>query len=109
MWSIALLINTSTWFEFKRNWKLIYIIFLQLHLGNGHSNRKTMMLYLIKLKMSSLTRTPLKQLKEVNLGAIMIELLYIVIHMRLMMKNQKSLTMILWYEARRFQVQQNKR
>jgi len=40
MWSIALLINTSTWHEFKNNWKLICLVFLQLHLGEDHLHRE---------------------------------------------------------------------
>ena len=40
MWSITVLINTSTWNEFKHNWKLICLVFLQLHLGNEHANRQ---------------------------------------------------------------------
>ena len=36
MWSIALLINTSMWNEFKNNWKLICLVFLQLHFGDDH-------------------------------------------------------------------------
>ena len=36
MWSIALLINTSTWFEFKHNWHLICIVFLKLYLGEDN-------------------------------------------------------------------------
>ncbi|CAF4164381.1 unnamed protein product [Rotaria sp. Silwood2] len=38
MWSIALLINTSTWYEFKQNWKLICLVFIQLHFGESHAN-----------------------------------------------------------------------
>lgn len=34
MWSIALLVNASTWAEFKHQWTLISVVFIQLHLGN---------------------------------------------------------------------------
>lgn len=40
MWSIALLVNTSTWNEFQNNWKLVCIVFLQLHLGEQDINRQ---------------------------------------------------------------------
>ena len=33
MWSIALLINTSSWDDMMHNWKLICCVFLQLHTG----------------------------------------------------------------------------
>lgn len=36
LWSIALLVNSLTWTEFKHNWKLICLVFLQLHLGEEH-------------------------------------------------------------------------
>ncbi|CAF1488393.1 unnamed protein product, partial [Adineta steineri] len=36
MWSIALLVNTSTWNEFQNNWKSICVVFLQLHSGEQH-------------------------------------------------------------------------
>ncbi|CAF4732383.1 unnamed protein product [Rotaria sp. Silwood1] len=41
MWSIALLINTSSWLEFKHNWKLICLVFLKLHLGEEDYDRET--------------------------------------------------------------------
>ena len=50
MWSMALLINTSTWLEFKRNWKLICIVLLQLHICNGHINRENYDALLSKIK-----------------------------------------------------------
>jgi hypothetical protein len=34
MWSVALLVNTCTWEEFKCSWKLICNVFLQLHYGD---------------------------------------------------------------------------
>lgn len=40
MWSIALLINTSTWDDFKHNWKLICLVFIQLHADEKHVNRE---------------------------------------------------------------------
>ena len=40
MWSIALLTNTSTWCEFVYNWKLICLVFIQLHLGDEHVNKE---------------------------------------------------------------------
>jgi hypothetical protein len=40
MWSIALLINTSTWNEFKHNWKLICLVFLQLCLDEECINQE---------------------------------------------------------------------
>ena len=40
MWSIALLTNTSTWCEFVYNWKLICLIFIQLHLGDEYVNKE---------------------------------------------------------------------
>lgn len=40
MWSIALLINTSMWNEFMKNWKLICLVFLQLHFGGEHLNEQ---------------------------------------------------------------------
>ncbi|CAF4583183.1 unnamed protein product [Rotaria socialis] len=39
MWSIALLINTSTWNEFVHNWQLICFVFIQLHLGEENVNK----------------------------------------------------------------------
>lgn len=36
MWSIALLVNASTWAEFKHQWTLISVVFIQLHLGNQY-------------------------------------------------------------------------
>ncbi|CAF3829497.1 unnamed protein product [Rotaria sordida] len=50
MWSIALLINTSTWYEFKHNWKLICLVFLQLSRGEGHGNRENQDALLDKIK-----------------------------------------------------------
>ncbi|CAF4396900.1 unnamed protein product, partial [Rotaria magnacalcarata] len=40
MWSIALLINTSSWFEFKHNWKLICLVLLKLHFGEDDHDRE---------------------------------------------------------------------
>jgi hypothetical protein len=40
MWSIALLINTSTWVDFKRNWQLICLVFLQIHHDENHINEE---------------------------------------------------------------------
>lgn len=40
MWSIALLINTSTWNEMLHNWKLICYVFLQLHVRCENPNKK---------------------------------------------------------------------
>jgi hypothetical protein len=40
MWSIALLINTSSWDEMIHNWKLICHVFLQLHIGNDDVNNE---------------------------------------------------------------------
>lgn len=40
MWSIALLVNTSTWYDFQNNWKLVCIVFLQLHLGEQYTNHQ---------------------------------------------------------------------
>lgn len=40
MWSIALLINTSTWDDFKHNWKIICVVFIQLHVDEKHVNRE---------------------------------------------------------------------
>lgn len=40
MWSIALLINTSTWNDFLHNWKLICIVFIELHMGQQHINKE---------------------------------------------------------------------
>jgi hypothetical protein len=40
MWSIALLINTSMWDDFKHNWQLVCVVFLQLHRGEEYINRK---------------------------------------------------------------------
>lgn len=40
MWCVALLVNTSTWVEFKHNWKLICIVFLELHQGSEHVNNE---------------------------------------------------------------------
>ena len=36
MWSIALLVNTSTWDEFQMNWKSLCVVFLELHRGEQH-------------------------------------------------------------------------
>lgn len=40
MWSIALLINSCTWMEFKHNWQTICLVFLQIHLGKKHIKEK---------------------------------------------------------------------
>ena len=40
MWSIALLINTSTWFEFKHNWHLICLVFLKLYAGESNCEKE---------------------------------------------------------------------
>ncbi|CAF4240825.1 unnamed protein product [Rotaria sp. Silwood2] len=50
MWSIALLINTSTWSEFKEKWKLFCIVFLQLYAANGvtHKDNKDILLQKIR-------------------------------------------------------------
>jgi hypothetical protein len=40
MWSVALLINTSTWKEMLENWKIICYVFLQMHVGNEDVNRQ---------------------------------------------------------------------
>lgn len=40
MWSIALLINTSTWSEVVHNWELICLVFMELHLGNESIDRQ---------------------------------------------------------------------
>jgi len=40
MWSIALLVNTSTWYEFQNNWKLICVVFLRLHSGKQNTNNQ---------------------------------------------------------------------
>lgn len=41
MWSISLLINTSTWDEFLHDWQLICTVFVQLHLGKEHVNKES--------------------------------------------------------------------
>ncbi len=40
MWSVALLINSCTWVDFKCNWRLICLVFLQLHLDEEHVNEE---------------------------------------------------------------------
>lgn len=40
MWSISLLINTSTWNEMMHNWKLICCVFLQLHVNNENTSNQ---------------------------------------------------------------------
>ncbi|CAF1441600.1 unnamed protein product [Adineta ricciae] len=40
MWSIAVLINTSTWCEFKSNWELICVVFLEIHCGDDHIHKE---------------------------------------------------------------------
>ena len=40
MWSIALLINSSTWMDFKRNWELICLVFLQVYQDEDHINEE---------------------------------------------------------------------
>ena len=36
MWSVSLLINTSTWYEFKHNWHLICLVFLKFYVGEDN-------------------------------------------------------------------------
>lgn len=58
MWCIALLINTSTWDEFIHNWKLICLVFIQLHLGIEHQNnehRNALIYKISKIKNNSNT------------------------------------------------------
>ncbi len=50
MWCVALLINSCTWTEFKRNWQLICLVFLQLHLGEQHTRQEHQDLLLDKIR-----------------------------------------------------------
>ena len=53
MWSMALLVNTSTWYEFKHNWKLICLVFLQLYIGKdniGKEYQDALLKKIIKIK-----------------------------------------------------------
>jgi len=50
MWSIALLINTCTWKEFKRNWEIICLVFLQLHLGEQYIKQEHQDILLDKIR-----------------------------------------------------------
>jgi hypothetical protein len=40
MWSISLLINTSTWNEMMHNWKPICCVFLQLHVNSENTSNQ---------------------------------------------------------------------
>ena len=40
MWSMVLLINDSMWDEFKHNWQLICVVFLQIYYGKDHCDRE---------------------------------------------------------------------
>lgn len=63
MWSIALLINTSTWDEFVHNWKLICLVFIPLHLGIEHENnehRDALIYKISKIRNDSNTATAIK-------------------------------------------------
>lgn len=69
MWSIALLINTSTWDEFVHNWKLICFVFIQLHLGIEHENnehRDALIYKISKIKNDSNTVTAIKSSEAVQ-------------------------------------------
>ncbi|CAF1474305.1 unnamed protein product [Adineta steineri] len=58
MWSIALLVNTSMWSDFRHSWKLICLVFLELHLGEDHVNQEHQDALLHKLtKIKSDTNT----------------------------------------------------
>ena len=39
-WSMVLLINDSMWDEFKHNWQLICVVFLQIYYGKDHCDRE---------------------------------------------------------------------
>ena len=50
---MALLVNTSTWYEFKHNWKLICLVFLQLYIGKdniGKEYQDALLKKIIKIK-----------------------------------------------------------
>lgn len=40
MWCIALLVNTSKWKEMMENWKIICLVFLQLHSNDENGNEQ---------------------------------------------------------------------
>ncbi|CAF4814290.1 unnamed protein product, partial [Rotaria sp. Silwood2] len=50
IWSIVLLINSCTWIEFKRNWQIICLVFLQIHLGEKHTKQKYQDILLDKIR-----------------------------------------------------------
>ncbi|CAF4999893.1 unnamed protein product, partial [Rotaria sp. Silwood1] len=50
IWSIALLINSCTWIEFKHNWQLICLVFLQIHLDGKHVQQKHLDILLDKIR-----------------------------------------------------------
>jgi len=63
MWCIALLINTSTWNEFKHIWQLICLVFLQLHLGEEYVNQEhqdTLLNKISRIKSDSNTADAIK-------------------------------------------------
>ena len=41
MWCIALVVNASTWADFKHQWTLICAVFIQLHRGDDRVNAQT--------------------------------------------------------------------
>ncbi|CAF1463253.1 unnamed protein product, partial [Rotaria sordida] len=50
IWSIALLINSCTWIEFKYNWKIICLVFLEIHRGEKHTKQKYQDILLDKIR-----------------------------------------------------------
>ena len=63
MWCVALLINSCTWNEFNRNWQLICLVFVQLHVGDQHIKQEHQDLLLDrinKIKSDSDTYTAVK-------------------------------------------------
>ena len=63
MWSIALIIHTSTWHEFKNNWRLLCLVFLQLHQGEecvNQEHRDTLVDKIRKIKSDTITVDAIK-------------------------------------------------